>query len=147
MNDINKTIKHFESLQKRYTTQHNGQMCDRVNDALEALYRFQGQGARYMHFVTVFEKVEPSEVFFAEFGDQRTWGYYPEYEWAVEALHENVTDIHEGCYEYAVIEKIDYGICAICEKRQWFKWDKEKRVYFEIEEPECVKHLTNFAIG
>ena len=41
MNDINKTIKHFESLQKRYTTQHNGQMCERVDDALEALYRFK----------------------------------------------------------------------------------------------------------
>lgn len=43
MNDINKTIKHFESLQKRYTTQHNGKMCDRVSDALEALYRFKNQ--------------------------------------------------------------------------------------------------------
>ena len=43
MNDINKTIKHFESLQKRYTTQHNGQMCERVADALEALYRFKNQ--------------------------------------------------------------------------------------------------------
>ena len=43
MNDINKTIKHFESLQKRYTTQHNGRMCERVADALEALYRFQSQ--------------------------------------------------------------------------------------------------------
>lgn len=43
MNDINKTIKHFESLQKRYTTQHNGQMCERVSDALEALYRFKSQ--------------------------------------------------------------------------------------------------------
>lgn len=41
MNDINKTIKHFESLQKRYTTQHNGQMCERVADALEALYFFK----------------------------------------------------------------------------------------------------------
>lgn len=43
MNDISKTIKHFESLQKRYTTQHNGRMCERVADALEALYRFQSQ--------------------------------------------------------------------------------------------------------
>lgn len=41
MNDINKTIKHFESLQKRYTTQHNGQMCERVADALDALYCFK----------------------------------------------------------------------------------------------------------
>ena len=43
MNDINKTIKHFESLQKRYTTQHNGQMCERVADALEALYQLKSQ--------------------------------------------------------------------------------------------------------
>ena len=41
MNNINKTIKHFESLQKRYTTQHNGQMCERVADALEALSCFK----------------------------------------------------------------------------------------------------------
>lgn len=43
MNNINKTIKHFESLQKRYTTQHNGQMCERVADALEALYQLKSQ--------------------------------------------------------------------------------------------------------
>ena len=43
MNNINETIKHFESLQKRYTTQHNGKMCERVADALEALYKFKNQ--------------------------------------------------------------------------------------------------------
>lgn len=100
-----------------------------------------------MYFITVFDKIEPSDIYFAEFGDQRTWGYYPEHEWAVNALHENWTDMHEGCYEYAVIERIDYGICAIADERQWFKWDAERHGYFEIEEPECVKHLVNFAIG
>ena len=43
MNDLAKTIKHFESLQKRYTTEHNGQMCERVADALEALYQVKSQ--------------------------------------------------------------------------------------------------------
>lgn len=43
MNNINETIKHFESLQKRYTTQHKGQMCERVSDALEALYQLKSQ--------------------------------------------------------------------------------------------------------
>lgn len=43
MKDINKTIKHFESLQKRYITQHNGQMCERVEDALEALHYYRDQ--------------------------------------------------------------------------------------------------------
>lgn len=100
-----------------------------------------------MYFITVFEKVEPNDMFYAEFGYQRTWGYYPKYERAATALHENRIDMHEGCYEYALIEKIGCGISATVEKRQWFKWDKEKYGYFEIEEPECVKHLTNFAIG
>ena len=43
MYDLTKTIKHFESLQKRYTTEHNGQMCERVADALEALYQLKNQ--------------------------------------------------------------------------------------------------------
>ena len=73
--------------------------------------------------------------------------FWAEYEMAVGALHENRTDMHETCYGYALIEEIGSGICAIVEKRQWFKWNKEKRGYFEIEEPECVKHLANFAIG
>lgn len=41
MKDINKTIKHFEALQKRYQTQHNGKMCERVADALEALNAYK----------------------------------------------------------------------------------------------------------
>ena len=49
MYDIDKTIKHFTSLQKRYTTEHNGKACERVEDALEAL-RF------YKHFETLAEE-------------------------------------------------------------------------------------------
>lgn len=41
MKDFEKTVKHFQSLQKRYTTQHNENMCDRVADALEALYEYE----------------------------------------------------------------------------------------------------------
>lgn len=68
MNDINKTIKHFESLQKRYTTQHNEKMCERVADALEALYRVKKQEdffkdmfdnmSRYTHM----HRITPDEI-------------------------------------------------------------------------------------
>ena len=37
MNILEKSIKHFEGLQKRYTTQHNGKMCQFVACALEAM--------------------------------------------------------------------------------------------------------------
>lgn len=30
-------LKHFKSLQKRYTTQHNGVMCEKVKIAIEAI--------------------------------------------------------------------------------------------------------------
>lgn len=41
MNEIEKAIKHFEGLQKRYTTQHNGKHCEFVKTALAALYEKQ----------------------------------------------------------------------------------------------------------
>jgi hypothetical protein len=35
--EIERAIKHFESLQKRYTTTHNGKHCELVKTALTAL--------------------------------------------------------------------------------------------------------------
>jgi len=40
MKDLEKTIKHFVSQQKRYMTQHDGKRCERIDDALEALRYF-----------------------------------------------------------------------------------------------------------
>ncbi len=37
MSDFQEAIKHFKSLQKRYTTQHNGRQCEFVKTALSAL--------------------------------------------------------------------------------------------------------------
>lgn len=100
-----------------------------------------------MYFITVFEGLEPSELFGMIYKICRTWGYYSEYDRAVGALHLNKADMHDGCYEYALIEKIGEGISANVEERQWFYWDKNSKGYFETEEPEYVKCFTNFAIG
>jgi len=37
MTILEKSIKHFEGLQKRYTTQHNGEMCQMVECALDSM--------------------------------------------------------------------------------------------------------------
>ena len=42
-------IKHFKSLQKRYTKEHNGQMCEKVNLALEALEKQIPKKPIHMH--------------------------------------------------------------------------------------------------
>ena len=101
-----------------------------------------------MWFITVFAKVERGKNGWAEFGSQRTWGFYETKGAAARALHENWTDMWEGLYDYAVLEKFYTGI-AHCDydSRQWFKFDRERDGYFEIEEPECVKHLGSFALG
>ena len=66
----------------------------------------------------------------------------------VQALHENWTDMWETCYDYAVIEMYKEGISHYEHRsRQWFKFDQERKGYFEIEEPECVKHVGSFALG
>lgn len=101
-----------------------------------------------MWFITVFEKVVPTNNGWPEFGAQRTWGFYAEREIAVKALHENWTDMHEYCYDYAVLEKFDAGISHyVFGSSQWFKFDDESEGYFEVEEPECVKHFCGFALG
>ena len=42
-------IKHFKSLQKRYTKEHNGRMCEKVNLALEALEKQIPKKQLHMH--------------------------------------------------------------------------------------------------
>ena len=101
-----------------------------------------------MYFITVFETIVLNDMKCVEFGDQRTCGYYIQREQAIKALHENGADMCGSYFHYAVIEKIGPGIYAHCKERQWFRWDWENREYVEIDEPKCVKRLTdNFAIG
>lgn len=100
-----------------------------------------------MWFITVFEKCKPDPWYTVELCDQRCWGYYECEEDAVPALHDNRTDMHEGCYEYAVLEKIGPGISSYAGERQFFKFDRSRNGYFEIEEPECLRNIVNFAIG
>jgi len=98
-------------------------------------------------FITVMEKIEPNKLLYAAFGDQRCWGFYSNKQDALNTLHENRTDIWETIYNYAVLEEYHEGISNHTMNRQFFKYDREKDGYFEIDEPECVKHLCSFAIG
>ena len=99
-------------------------------------------------FITVMEKIDPNERFLAKFGDKRCWGFYANKQDALNTLHENRTDLWETIYNYAVLEKYYEGISnEEIGSRQFFKYDIERNGYFEIDEPECVKHLCSFAIG
>ena len=102
-----------------------------------------------MWFVTTLEKLEEKNGW-PDFGATRTPLFCAKKEDAIEALHTNRCDMWEFLYEYAIIEFIEpeymYGGCDNYSK-QFFKFDKEKEGYFEIDEPNFTKYTINIAIG
>ena len=100
-----------------------------------------------MWFITVFETREINELGFTDYGCQRCWGYYRDRETAVQALHENRTDMWETIYDYAVLEKIPEGLIPDPEEVQWFKFDRKRNGYFEIPMPEGEHDYSSFTIG
>lgn len=99
-----------------------------------------------MFFITLFEHLPSKEKWFDN-GDQYTVGYLDNYKDCKSVLQTNKCDLHEGCYDYAVIEDISEGIYQYAKQRWFFKYDPDKNGYFEIDEPECFKHLCGFAMG
>ena len=94
-------------------------------------------------------KIEISDLGWPQTGATRTWGFYTKKEYALEALHNNVTDMWETIYDYAVLEPYEEGISGYCydKERTWFKYDKEIDGYKEIREPIGVRHFHGFAFG
>ena len=98
-----------------------------------------------MWFITCMEKME-SERGLPALGDSVTWGFYANHDDAVRALHDNRTDMHEGIYQYACIERYEEGIAMGTGEIQWFKFDKVRGGYFEIATPDIVKYCCGFAM-
>ena len=48
---LKESIKHFESLQKRYTTQHNGKQCEYVKTALAAMRKRDAQKTKKIPYM------------------------------------------------------------------------------------------------
>ena len=98
-------------------------------------------------FITVLSKLEEDSRGWCVTGSTRCWGFYSNKEDALNALHKNITDLWEYCYDYAVLEEYHEGISNHTLNRQFFKYDMDKDGYVEIEEPECVSHICGFALG
>ena len=99
------------------------------------------------YFITVFEKLDIDKLGWPETGRRRTWGFYKDKEIAFRALHENWTDMNETIYNFALIEEYEEGIGHYTGNRQFFKYDKEKDGYFELDEPKEYKHFCSFALS
>lgn len=103
-----------------------------------------------MWFVTTLEKLELSDGGWPVYGSIRTPLFCTKEEDAIEDLANNRCDMWEYLYEYAVIEFFEpdqmYGGFENY-RRRWFKFDQEHGGYFEIPEPEFMKHFVGIAIG
>ena len=99
-----------------------------------------------MYFITCLENLEHDILGWMD--PPRCFGYFQSYERAREALETNECDVWEmGVFEYAVIEKIESGIHPHAEEMAWFKFDTEKRGFYEIPKPEETKKAYNYALG
>lgn len=100
-----------------------------------------------MVFVMGCMKLEQNCLGGPELGYSRVFGYYENWNDAVESMHNNICDIHETIYEYGIIEDVTAGLYSCFNKRQLFKWNKERQGFFEIEEPKFFRHVGNLTIG
>lgn len=100
-----------------------------------------------MYFITCFSKYEKTELGWPDIGASRTVGYYLHKEWAIEDLHNNNCDIRECLYDYAVVEKIPIGLYPIAEETIYFKWDKDRQGFYEIDGTDMQDNCGNYAFG
>lgn len=68
-------------------------------------------------------------------------GFYYELDTAIQAMNENWCDIQETCYYAGFILCRFPGLYYAATSRMYFLWDKEKKGFFEAEEPEIFKHV------
>ena len=97
--------------------------------------------------ITVFEKCEPSEKWFADIGSTRSPCFRYTLEEAEEVVKYNMCDIWETCYDYAVIHEIGCELYPYPHMKKFYKYNREVDGYEPIKEPECLKHMTFCGIG
>ena len=84
---------------------------------------------------------------FPDYGASSVVGFYTSFSDAHEALTNNQTDLHETCYDYACIEKVEEGLARPGELVRWYKFDRESGRYFPIKTPDFEKRICGRTIG
>ena len=99
------------------------------------------------YFITVFEKLTCNELGWSLFGASRCWGFFSDKNMAIQSLHDNVTNMNEFLYKYAVLEGYHEGISNGTGYQQWFEYNPEKDGFYEIDKPSFLEGFGGWAIG
>jgi len=97
-----------------------------------------------MYFITVMTKPAKDSMIP---NDVTCWGFYPKLSQAKNAVENNIADLWETIYDYAVIERIRSGITIPSKIIQWYKYRIKSKKYESISEPKWAEKICNFAIG
>lgn len=77
-------------------------------------------------------------------GYQKDMGFYYDKQDAIEAMHENACDIRECLFDCGYVIEQHEGLydCPGSDRRIYFKWDEDRKGFYEAEEPEAMKRLS-----
>ena len=78
-----------------------------------------------------------------DFGHTSFMGYYTDKNDAIKTVLNNMCDIAECCYKYAVVEEIPMGVYPHSKNRWFFEYDHENDCFHKIEEPKFMGHFVN----
>lgn len=83
-----------------------------------------------IYLITTFEKMNPKDEYgILETGCRRSVGYYLKLADAEEIVKNNICDLWETIYDYAIIEEIDEGIYPFVENKWFYKYNIELNKY------------------
>lgn len=98
-----------------------------------------------IYVIMTFSKLDNNN-WFPDFGSRNLCGWYFDFKDAYRAVTENMCNIWEHVYNYALIEEVEEGLYSDSTKRWFFQFDKNLKSYDLIEEPEFLKHFGGFTI-
>ena len=121
-----------------------------VDDYIEAcggLGKIPEVPGNVIYLVTVCTKLEKDKNGWYDMGSTRIWGWYSDIADAKNVIENNITDIFEYYYTYAIIEEVKEGVPAFpLQKKLWYKWNTEQNKYLPIPEP-IISHCLLNSIG
>ena len=112
------------------------------------------EGQKRIFFITVFshlkeirKHIKTGEPILRR--SSRVWGWFEKFEDAVEVIEKNISDIWEYYYEYAMIEEVPEGICALSRQEWWWKWEGKDidGKYIPTTRPEDFEQTVCMSIG
>ena len=100
-----------------------------------------------IYVIMMLEKLEiDADYWYPDFGSTSIVGWYKDKDVAFEDVVNNALDIRECAYDYALIEESEEGLYTSSRTRWFFKWNDEKQIYEQIEEPKFLHHFSGFII-